>query len=204
MALSVGDIIQTTFEYDAYLQKEMNVFHWRVINGGSGPASEQVQEIADYFSDTVTAGAPAKGLKSIISESITMMRVRAQNIYPVRTAYRFTDIFEAGLLGLTKYSNVDAVITRRGLIAARGETGNTYIPGLPEEKVDNGLISGAHQLAISVAMQWVVQVHTMPVSGVELQPVIFHRQIGQASEVLDYLVQPEARVMTRRTVGRGQ
>jgi hypothetical protein len=203
MPLNVGDIVQTTYDYQMFSQRLMNVFSWRCVTAGTGPVTEVTQEIADYFSDTVTVGAPANRIKATISSDVEIIRVRAQVIHPIRYAYRFLDVHESGLKTGTKYCNTDVVFTRRGLLVGRSERANTYLPGTPTDVITDGQLIGGYQVQVFVNMQWTINQHTMPVSGAVLQPVIFHRRLGQSSEVIDLLVQPEARVMTRRTVGRG-
>lgn len=201
--IPVGSILQVTYEYDMFNQSLMNTLHYVVDTTGGGVFFDQLQEVADYFGDVVTAGRPGRAIHNYTSESLTMLRTRAQVIAPIRYSYRSSPVFQAGLRGVTTTCNTDAVLTKRCDLAGRKYRGNFFLPGIAANDTFEGVLTGAYKTLLEVNFQWLDDKPVMPVSGMILEPVIFHRINGAWDPVTDYAVQDQVRVMTRRTVGRG-
>lgn len=204
MPLPVGSIAQVTYEYRHFGQRLLNTCHWFIETAGTTPdQGVATQEMANYFG-SVGAGGIANKILALLPSSVTLEYVRAQLINPVRYAYFFKTLFSNGTRGVSPTPNVDFVITKRTAFSGRREVGDWYLPGADPADMLGGAVDPIFQGLIDTNMQWLKTHQTMPVSGAILGPVIFHRGSGTASDITSIIVQGEVRVMTRRTVGRGE
>lgn len=203
MPLPVGSTVQVTYEYESFNQILQNTCHWVIQSAGTtADQALATQEIADHFANAAVGG-PLGKLLPLLPGTVQVQYVRAQIIAPSRYAYYFASPFEVGMRGPAATGNLDAVITKRTDMAGRREVGNWFLPvGDPEDMLD-GLLTPLFIGQIADKMSWLRTRQTMTVSGAQLDPVIFHKATGTASDIRSLLVHPEVRVLTRRTVGRG-
>lgn len=203
MPLPVGSKVQVTFVYSHFLQRLMNTTHWLIETAGTSPQAQATQEIATYFGN-VGLDSPMAKILRIVPNTVTVEAVRAQIISPNRYSYYEVTPFAVGLRGASSTANIDVAITKRTDQSGRREVGSFYLPGIDPEDMAAGLITDAFKTDIITRMGWLKERQTMTVSGATLAPIIYHRLTGTASDITSYHVHDEVRVMTRRTVGRGE
>jgi len=204
--MAVGDIFQVNINWSVYGQRLMNVLHYRctAVDGAPTRLAQQTELLNVLFDDT----AFLADLRNATPQDVSLYSVSAQAIEPVRV--RATTQLK-DLPGLIEQdantSNVCAVITKYTDFATRNQIGAMHIPigGGPMYVADGLLAAGQVTVIDAVALHL-----TDPVVGAlnnDYAPVIFHRARPNIPAGYDYLTatrtQLTARVMTRRTVGRG-
>jgi hypothetical protein len=205
-AINVGDLFQITFRYSHVGQRLLNVLHYRVEDVGlATDVMVASQQIADFFGSYLVAGSPANLLLELLPSTCTLVDVRAQRVSGGRQAYRFKTVDQPGARGPSEAGNLDCVITKR---TDSGEAHNTspfYLPGIASEDMDNGTLNTTYKDDVRIGMNGIITTLTVGVSSIVLAPVIWYQTTGGAhAYITSLLVQPEVRVMTRRTVGRGE
>lgn len=201
--IPAGSTVQITFEYSHFLQTLMNVVHYTCeTESSTGTIASESQALADYFGDTGDAFSPASKLKSILPSSVVIRTVRAQVIHPVRYAYRFKDVNDAGVLGPSPTANIDVVITKRTDSSGRGKQSDFYLPGLTPENMVNGVLTDLYTTDVENKTNWLHNIYNS-VAGGSYHPVIFKRSTGTVTPITSRFVHTTVRCMTRRTVGRG-
>lgn len=206
MPLPANGVLQFMLTYESAGQTLRNVVHYRVdIVGGAQDQQTIVNNLVNLMGDETTPGSPAAQMVSILPGNVTILHARMQIVAPVRFAYRERIIDVPGALTDTLTPNVDAVLTKQTDYAGRGFQSNFYIPGLPTDVYSGGMLETVFKTTLENAMAWIDDDVTEPISGATIVPVIWHQFTGGATtDITGYRVQPQVRVMTRRTVGRGE
>lgn len=202
--VAVGDIIQVTMKGRANDQTTLTVFHYQTVVAPSGTDGVvQIKNFADGFDAGIQSPGPA--LLQCISETWTWESTRAQNIYPNRQIYVDSLVDLPGIRPDTcTAQNVSAVITKRGAFAGRRYIGSTHIPGIASGDYNNGLLTPDLKGLMALAAQRYKLPYTPTLGGGEYRMIIFNRANPALSLGIEATtVQPELRVMRRRTVGLG-
>lgn len=205
MGLAIGDIVQGMFVYSHFGQTLRNIVHFKVTEGAVGSTQTQVQEIADWLGDQGDPTSPGKSIVGVLPSTCTMEYTRAQLVSPTRFSYRQSVVAQAGELDESTTANIDAVITKQIDLALPKAVFNFYLPGLAAETFHDGVLSTGFKAVLVDAFQWLLVEKTLTISGVKIRPVIWHQFTGGGtSDITNITVQPQVRVMTRRTVGHGE
>jgi hypothetical protein len=202
--IPVGDIVQVRFEYTHFAQKMFNVLNYKCSTGaGAGNIASETQAIADLIAGNGTPGSLVDPLVAILPATVTIDRVIVQDIAPTRWAYRFKTVGRTGARGDAPSANVDAVVTKRTDEAGRSKQGNFFLPGVASEDMIEGFITAGFQAAIITNLAFLKLNITTPSAGVYF-PIIYNQLTTAFTPITSFYVHPEVRVLTRRTVGRGE
>lgn len=205
--VALNDTFQVTTFIKCFNQILMNTWQYFVkVKPGSPTVDDVYNGLIVKFTDI--AGVNDK-LKAILPDNATIYRTMVQRIdstlTPARVAAQNHIANWVGINGSTTTPNTDVVIERRGDAANRKDVGRVHILITPNDpNVNDGLIVQdlkdlCDALINSVKLDVVV-------AGLcTLRPCIWHRTAAPRyqSEITQWIIQDTARVMTRRTVGRG-
>lgn len=202
--LAANSKVLVTFvgEIDQQVIMSMFCYHISTVTG-----SIPITGFADSLNTLLSAGG---GLQSkyllACPQNYNMAYTRIQVIYPVRYA---ASTYLKGLPGQIAHDatmpNVSAVILRRGELANRSNVSTLHVPAPNDAtSIDNGLITNTYSVILQdLADELLVGISTNAgaVTGI---PVIFNKTAPQnQTRIVEARPEPTARVMTRRTVGRG-
>lgn len=205
---AVGDIIECTFVGDAYGQTILNVLHFRVLTPATGTTTVQSDSQATAESIAITgANDIASLMLPLLSNSYTMESVRAQDVFPTRYAPVLVDSIGTGSGGTGERTNDAGVISKQTRLSGRDQVGSIHLGPLATAGVDAGFMTPAwlgDAQTLADAMETVIS----PVSGLTLEPVLWHRTKtileNYSDRVTNCTPRESARVMRRRTVRVGQ
>lgn len=215
MAIQPGTIAEVIYRYTVNNQICMSVLHYVYTNGAT---------VADNI--TATSGLLAKidnpltnqlaiRLAACQASNVSYLDVSAQVIWPTRYL-KFKSAFALTGTGLAfnTAQNLAAVITKQTQFASRSGVGSLHIGGLSPTDYSAGLVDpglktrmdflGTEMLAdINDAVNGIVWhpclANKTPIVGTD--PVKF--EVSGSTLLYTFVVQPELRVMRRRTVGLG-
>lgn len=217
MAWEAGSILELRVEYEANAQKLMNVLHY--APGGVSTGFDVPDMVAGFLALQVGLGngVLVGELRKLLSTGTTITKVSAQAIYPTRWGVKTEVMSVAGtnVSGPCELQNVQASITKRGLMGNRHNVGGIRIGGLPTSNFDNGLVQAAFLPSLQTfADDFLSQPQADGVSTVEYLPAILNKTkvivdgkpkyvISGRTIVDSWEVHDEARTQRTRTVGRG-
>lgn len=206
-----NDICEVSLRGTLCGQTVLTVCHWRF---DTGFLTDMVEALDDFHAKLDAGGGLIETYLEGAANNYTLTQVVLQMISPVRFA-RFP--YNAGGTGIQAdpagTADLAAVIefstlfsTPRKLKLGRGMQGGLHYGPVPASKIGNGLIDAAYRAAeLNNIGNAFTQVITTS-AGNDWQPVIYHRKdaANPYTDVSRYSVKTEARVMRRRTVGRGE
>jgi hypothetical protein len=206
MPLLAGSIIQATFRYTCAGQRLLNICHFvnDVDIDGEIPAIQAT--MANYIGSSVSAVSPARKIISLLPENITLDFVRVQVIRDNRWAYTQKDVGLDGELTATPVPNICVVLTKRTIDSDPDQVGAFHLPGVPADEMADGFVSLDFRTTVRDEMEFLVSPMTWSPGAPDIFPVILHPPlvVPDYTKVASIIVQPEVRVMVRRTVGRGE
>lgn len=205
MGLATNDRVQVVTRYEVNGQVNLMVLHYRVTNPDPTTSVEQdCLAIADWFSDAATLGRPMQRLLPMFSTNTLVRWVRAQRVGPTRSVFRQSDVGEDGsFAGTSTAQNLTVSLTKRTNTPGRKGIGRVQMGGVSTTVYDEGRVVSADYKTrfnlLEAALTGTVTA-AAPLQIVQCLPASVG---GPAYDVVDMLLQPEVRTMTRRTVGRG-
>jgi len=203
--IAVGNIVQVRIEYECLGQKDLSVLHWRVKQANAGV------ELFSFLKNNVTTelvepGGLCELLTVTMSNQCKVSAAVAQVIKPIR--YRHVARAcnwvgqEAFVIGT---NNLACAVTQSGILAGRGKSGRTSVPGRAQKwQVDGKWEAAVTTQLQTVFDQWRTVDWTPATSGVTMEPIIYNPSTGAINLVTACLPQSTIRVMRRRTLGVGQ
>lgn len=210
--LAVNDIIEVKARGTLFAQQMLNVFHFRL---SVIPTSPDYQTgMVDLLSAIDGSMFQTKFLACCPNE-YTLQDWTVQRVSPAREIYyrKFEGVIGTGGAG-NPAQDVNAVLTFRsehvnnhtpGVFTNEGGTGGCHFPGIPSSSAVGGLITAGYATTVGAFGDQLLIGFAPTLGGVYL-PCIWNRKAtGQpkSKDVIQTVVQPEVRVMRRRTVGRG-
>jgi len=216
MAFEANTVLEAIVYYEANGQHMMNVVHYKPGVLGVGPVPLLTEHFLTSFQDTA-AGTLIAGMAGCMSNACSIYAASAQVIYPTRWAKQIVDVgpVPGGIAQLCRAQNVQLTVTKRGDLGNRHNVGSFHLGGLPVTLYEEGLINqvdfNAELGNLLIGIEW------HPISAVDLIeffPAILNKQKVEGTDPPKYIVtgatnqtrtelQPEIRVMRRRTVGVG-
>jgi len=209
MALPDLAIVEITYNYSFANQRYMNVLHYQKF-APQTVVTDIPTELDQIKTEAarVGAGTLSTAIHDCIPPNVDVDFVRVQEIYPSRSA-----VVDSGSLGAGSAinnavtGNIAAVITKRTQFAGRDQVGAVHIPCVPPDECADGEIDngGAYYASLQALAGKLID-NLVPVgTGALYRPVLFHRltQPPTSTQVWSTIVQPQVRVMRRRTVGLG-
>lgn len=207
MAIGPTTIFQTVVRYKMWDEELQNVFHWRVETTGGNTDEVLVSNAfaLELQADIAVAGTPLHDLLECITSDCEMIDVTVQVVFPIRTAFRRKVIGVPGVKGTNRFQNVQSTVTKRTNKAGRPYVGGIHIPPGGEADYIDGLLSPAFKTTVLTNSAWMYTDYTESTYGTVFRPVVFHggTLLPPGDDVTNIEVQEQARVMVRRTKGRG-
>jgi len=208
-------IAEVTYKYSVNLQKCQASFHYMYLSGSAvADAITATNGLLSIVSNTTT-NALLNNMAAAQSNQVNYDSVSVQIVFPDRFLKFSTDIPKTGaLVGGCEAQNVAGVITKQTAFAGRDAVGSLHLGGLPSSTFNAGLITTAQKTRLTVigtsmladindtsnAILWTpILLNKEPIPDTD--PVRF--RIKGGTLLYTILVQPEIRVMRRRTVGLG-
>lgn len=207
-----GNIFECTWFCTFAGQRLLTVMHYAITIVPADPTYNIVQD--DFSVHLMAAGGFTDALKGCLNNSATVDFLRVQMVHP-RQVLRDFAINLAGTAGATSNApNVAAVITKRtahagnhtkGVITNRGGVGSIHVGALPADAMDNGLITIPYAGLLGVLAIKSVQEVTLNGGG-KAVPCLWHKKATfppDYDRYTHFYIQPQVRIMRRRTVGLG-
>lgn len=201
-ALTNGSIIQVTWWQTYQGQELLNVQNYRFAQGT--PITDYRSELADLL-NLINAAGDISALQVLCcSTGWNQDFVTAQPIYPFRLALVNSNVNAPGVkAGTQAPANVAADITKQSDVAARYGIGTWHQGGLVASDVAGGMVSGGLETLLGNLADKIIEVKTTASGGV-YTPVLWGAANPlRVTEITDYELQTQSRVMRRRTVGVG-
>jgi hypothetical protein len=182
----------------------MNTFYYSLFMP-SGSIPNGLLELGDMFNILAAPGQLYDRWIDTRSADLVDAKVDLQVIKFTRfRKATFTPVKAVGqIAGPALPSNTAAVITLASDLAARSGVANKHLPAIPTAAVVNSVLTAGYVGDLgNLADQALQPLNTG--AGKTWNPCIYNRATPAASKPLaDFLVNPYARVMRRRTVGLG-
>lgn len=206
MPVNPGDLIQISWRGKSFGQNVLMVRNYRVSGTGaaSQPTGQTLAQIIDTVEAAGTWGGTAQYL-ACLSNQYSLSEIRAQVVRPDRSAFvarSYVDVF--GNAGASPLSNTTAAITMRTANAGRNQVSTVKIGPIPAAFVASGELTPAARVQLNSMRDWLAFSITADVTGIVLAPIIWHAPGLTFDAIIGGTLQPQARVMVRRTVGRGE
>lgn len=203
-------IVEVTYRYDVDGQANLNTYFYKYVNDNTviGDGAGFLAGWSSVLGDKEISGQLANIMVNLTPVTVAHRWVQTQMIFPIRYALQRVAINQSGAVnGTTQPVGVAVSITRRTQLAQKGRVGRIQLGGVFRDYVANSVLTAAGTTAYSPMRAWCTA-SRFPLSGPaeprEMQPVLFNRTAPSASQpISSATIQPEARFMTRRTVGRG-
>jgi len=207
MPLDVSDIIQVTYRSTWAAQRILMVRHF-VVNTTTSTASvlADLSDIAEIAADS-SPGTIFNTLQAALPSNVQIDTVRAQRIYPNRTAFvdQVVDL-PGGNANDADAGNVAAVITLRTELGGRDQISNVHVGPVPGNVFTEGFINPTYLTTLDALKTALLSgLLTDAPGNIGLKPVVFHSKKVPPTwdQLLTGTVQQTLRTMSRRTVGRG-
>lgn len=210
MAIVTNDLIVTTFRGTLFGQRVMTTYGWVCTSSTSSNSTLSDQAALTDAIGTNTGTTLLTTYLACLSPSVNVDEVWAQKVWPVRQIRTIRVVNLGGTAGINDgISNIAAVISRGTEFGGRSQISNLHIPG-PPTGVD--LVAGIWQdayknaLGAHAAESYDQITVAVPGGSFTLNGAIIHRTgtPGSYNRISRHMVNPVARVMDRRTVGRGE
>lgn len=212
---AVNDLLLLSYRGTIFGQRVLNTYWWRIsaLNLTNTPT---VETACNQLINKVKVGnAFNTNFLNCMPAEYTLAEIWAQRVFPRR---QLKVIFAAGQAGTSGYScqtgNLQASITRRSEIAARGQTGGVRLI-LPESSdvSEEGLLTAPFKATLGLHAADMNSDITLAV-GTTITPVLQQtipnpakpdkRILDGSVDIVQVVVMPEVRTLRRRTVGRGE
>lgn len=204
---ALGQKYLVTFVGRMFGQTILNTFWYRLAV--LGPETS-INTLMDNINTQLMLGARLQDkFIACVPEEYAHVENWIQCIAPTRYAKKRYTVAEIGGGNPSNQANTDGVITRRGELANRKNVSSLYVPiSQIADDVHDGLLvpAGVKVQLAALALEMLQPITTAGTPGAKLYPCIFQPKnnvAGTAYDITETFVQDTARVMTRRTVGRG-
>jgi hypothetical protein len=202
--VAINDIVMVTIESQAFSQRFLTTFHYKVTNVGTAfnPVLSATVGAADFAANAL---APYPWLKLCMSPQVVINRVRMQWLKPLRYAPGTFVTADPGTnIEDTTSTNQSAVVTRACDLSGRKYVGSIHVPAVSQANLLNGLCKPAYKAQLDALAGSLLNTLTLPTEGLVIKPVLYNRTGPVFStDITRAFAQDTARVMRRRTVGLG-
>lgn len=201
----VGAIFLSTMRYQHCGQILRNQFHWRLEGNTNSRNIDVVCAALDTEMNKV--GGIFKSMQVLRDGNCTLLDTAHQMISPARYAgVGFTknvagDEVTVGI----DVTQIAAVLTRRSVQATRRGVSSLHIPlAVSDNHIDFGVLSNTALAQVGVIGNAILNTGSLG-DGMSVRPVIYHRNFTPEFYYIEtFIVQPQVRIVRRRTVGLGE
>lgn len=201
----VGGVVEITVVGRLFNQTTMNVFHYAVLQASTLPDHRQ-EMTALLTAHWAGAGGTVSGaFMTCCPEDWISTQVTAQPVSPTRMIRVSIAGGTNGGSGITELTNIQASVTFRADRAARDAIGAKRIP-MSEFQSNDGMLIAGYKAVVDTFAVLAKTTLNVALGGASYLPVIYHRRADPGfkwDRIVESVVQPETRVLRRRTVGRG-
>lgn len=202
--LSVGDVVEVTFEGRQAGQQVMVLLHYRVREGENA-------DFATWFNGAFAGwlqglGRPYTEFVNNISQDVDSLRIYGQIIYPQRRRYiqAVPGDVSGQIISAALPPNDSAAIIKQGELARRDNIGVMHLPGIPAINVTDGVLNAGYQADLQGLADSLAQVYEPGGGEPVLDPVLYRRDDPSSGAVIvSAYVGETSRIIRRRTVGLG-
>jgi len=202
---AVGMVVQTRVEWECLGQKDLTVWHWNV---------QQVDPATELFSwlrvgiagNLLIPGGPVDSLSELHSNQIKCTGVVAQVIHPVRYhGVRVAANIPGEVMEPVGTNNLALSVGYAGVLAGRGRSGRTQVPGLPQKWVVDGYWDAAVAVPVyDILKPFRTELWNIALGSTRLEPILFNPGTAGKNKIIDASLYTTVRTMHRRTVGVGE
>ena len=204
-AAPVGAIYLTSLRYQWAGQILRNQFHWRLETNSNTRTIEQVYDALQ--AKLAAANELYAKLKANRAVECVLLDAAHQQISPSRFAGKGYTMTQAGDRAEDNMSitQIAAVLTRRSVVATRRGVSSLHMPvAVNTLVIDNGVLSAVTQTDIGAVGNAILNTGSLG-DGMSVRPVIYHRNAVPVFDYIEtFIVQPQVRIVRRRTVGLGE
>lgn len=207
MGLAVGDIIQAQWRGLSMNQQFILTRNYVLSGGGGNVANSVAADLADFGQSINVGGGTdlTTDFLALMPSNYQLFEIRTQRIAPERSVLVDTNAGPAaGTEGAAAVVPNDAsVITFRTELAGRNQVSNIHLGPLPVDGASAGQITGPYNgLLNAFALLLLDNIAVAGFDGI-LKPIILHKPAMTWNLMTSFQIQPQARVMVRRTLNRG-
>ena len=204
-AAPVGAIFLSSMRHQHVGQIIRNQFHWRLeTNTNSRPVNIVCDALDAEMNKT---GGIFKKMQSLRDLGCNLLDTAHQMISPARYAgVGYTknvggDIVATGI----NITQTAAVLTRRAVVATRRGVSSLHIPlAAADLLIDLGVLSNTVLTTVGEIGNLILNTASLG-DGMSVRPVIYHRNATPLFDYIEtFIVQPQVRIVRRRTVGLGE
>jgi len=206
MPVNPGDLVQLSWRGTCFNQRVLMVRNFRVTGSGGSP-----QPTGQTLAQIIDAVEPGTGSQPIsdaylacLTANYTLNAIRAQVVRPDRSAFVERSYNDAGTGGAGTLSNTMGAITFRTANAGRNQVSTIKVGPLPAAFTIAGDVAAAGRAFLASLADFLQAPFVVNPPAITLSPIIWHAPGLTYDAIINYTVQPQARVMVRRTVGRGE
>lgn len=206
MPVATGDLIQVSWRGVAFGQRIMLVRNYRVTGSGglAQPTSQTLGQIIDAIQVGGDVDITAPYL-ACLPVQYSLQTIRVQVIKPIRSAMAERSYALAGTnANAATTANIQAAITFRTANGGRNQVSTIKVGPVSTLNALNGLITNGFAGTLSGLATAMMQTISVDPPGITITPIIWHAPGDTYDAIVSSIIQPQARVMVRRTVGRGE
>jgi hypothetical protein len=215
MPVLPGTIAQVIYRYTANNQICMATFGYVYTTGAT--TADQITATSSLLAivSNVATNQLLDKMAAAQSTTISYLDVSVQVIWPTRYLKFKADIAKVGqVAGNCDAQNLAAVITKQTEFAGRDAVGSLHLGGLPPNAFQNGLLTAAGKTRMNfIATNLLLDINDAS-NGIVWHPCLVNKtpivgtdpvkyQVSGSTLLYTTVVQPQLRVMRRRTVDLG-
>ena len=201
-----GYVLEVRLLQEMNSQTLLNVRHYELSQTGATDGVEIIEEVIPTLQNDANDWGWIGRLYQFQNAAVKYKRLSLQWIWPTRYASVdvIPDAAEGLVAGAPLPQNIQASLTFRPETAVPRRVGGMRIGGLSDDMVNAGLIAPVPFSSLTLLAE--AAIAPVILTGVErqLNPVVFNASSSPAAlRIYNGFAQTQARVMVRRTVGRG-
>lgn len=216
MAWPANSLIEVRVEYVVNLQKCMNVFHYEPFGDSEGFSIPQLTEAFATANAGPGNGTWGAELARVMSASSIVTRVSTQLVYPQRwRSFEVVLAINGSRTGDPRAQNVQASLTKFGLMATRHDQGGMRIGGISIDDYNQGLITAGFKTALEVLVGHLMIDRSDNITTADYSPSIANKVkvpntnppkyvFSGGTVITNWIIENQLRTQRSRTVGRGE
>lgn len=205
MALELNDVVLVSFRGLCFGQRIILTHTYR-IDAVNDPGQTVVQDLTDILTAIDVGGGDAvvPSYLACLPPQYQLTQLRAQRIYPIRSAYvPITKALAGTHEAPATVANDAAAITLRTDYAGRNQIATKHIGPIPDDASSAGLLIAGYKTLLSTLATKLLLTIDFGAAG-QATPGIYHRSTNGFDAVESYILGDQSRTQRRRTVGVGE